>query len=92
MEVRPIGVLSLIDDGDEDDKVISVQITDPVFSQYNEIEELPIHTLLEFRHFFETYKGLENKTVEVRRTLSSTNAKKMILKAISIYNESSVLD
>jgi inorganic pyrophosphatase len=59
MIARPIGILPMFDSGQEDFKVISVHANDPIYSGYNDISQLPPHTLREIRHFFEIYKELE---------------------------------
>lgn len=62
---KVIGVMRMIDGGEADDKIIAVPLEDMSFSHYNDIGELPAHTLREMRSFFEDYKKLENKSVEV---------------------------
>jgi inorganic pyrophosphatase len=59
MLARPIGILPMYDSGQEDFKVISVHVNDPIYSGYHDISQLPPHTLREMRHFFEIYKELE---------------------------------
>jgi len=64
MKARPVGMLRMIDSGQEDIKVIAVHANDPIFCTYTDISQLPPHTLREIRHFFEIYKELE-KTGQV---------------------------
>lgn len=59
MKARPIGMLPMNDTGQEDIKIIAVHSDDPIYSSYNDISQLPPHTLREIRHFFEIYKELE---------------------------------
>jgi inorganic pyrophosphatase len=59
MKARPIGMLPMHDSGQEDFKIIAVHADDPMFATYNDISQLPPHTLREIRHFFEIYKELE---------------------------------
>jgi inorganic pyrophosphatase len=65
MSVRPIGVLQMIDQGKEDEKVLAVGITNPVLKDVHDHEELYPHLLLEIEHFFTVYKELEAKTTRV---------------------------
>ena len=64
MKARPIGMLRMIDQGLEDIKIIAAHADDPMFSNYNDISQLPPHVLLEIRHFFEIYKELEKAARE----------------------------
>lgn len=59
MRARPVGMLRMVDFGQEDIKIIAIHVNDPIFSGYADISQLPPHTLREIRHFFETYKELE---------------------------------
>src|SRR6266705_6389723 len=59
MKARPIGMLRMIDQDLEDIKIIAVHANDPIFATYNDISQMPPHTLREIRHFFEVYKELE---------------------------------
>lgn len=65
VESRAIGFMGMIDAGETDNKIIAVPITDPRFSDIFSLDDLPQHELKEIRNFFETYKVLQNKTVEI---------------------------
>ena len=67
----PIGVISMLDQGKNDDKIISVPFKDPLYNTYHDIFELPQHVMDEMAHFFTVYKGLEKKDTifdEIRGT------------------------
>ena len=49
MRAKPIGVMQMIDQGEQDDKIIAVHADDPEFKGYNDISELPKHRLMEIR-------------------------------------------
>ncbi len=66
IEVRPVGVLDLVDQTTTDHKIIAVPVKDPRFEQVTTIQNLPPHVIREFEHFFTIYKELENKVVETR--------------------------
>jgi inorganic pyrophosphatase len=66
IEVRPIGILDLIDQTTTDQKIIAAPLKDPLYEQVRMIEDLPPHALREFEHFFTIYKEMENKAVETR--------------------------
>jgi inorganic pyrophosphatase len=62
---RVIGLMSMIDAGKQDHKIIAVAVSDPEFNAYREVSELPRHRLLMLRRFFQDYKQLEGKEVAV---------------------------
>ena len=49
LRAKPIGVMQMIDQGEQDDKIIAVHADDPEFKGYNDINELPKHRLMEIR-------------------------------------------
>ena len=51
----------MVDQGEQDDKIIAVHADDPEYRGFNDISELPPHRLAEIRRFFEDYKKNENK-------------------------------
>src|SRR5436190_14353547 len=65
MAVRPIGVLKMIDQGKEDEKVLAVGLNNPIFTNVKEYADLYPHLLLEIEHFFSMYKELESKTTRI---------------------------
>ena len=65
-EARAIGFMEMIDSGEVDNKIIAVPTKDPRFSDIKSIDDLPSHSLKEIQNFFETYKLLQNKTVEIK--------------------------
>lgn len=66
IEAAPIGVLEMTDDKGPDEKLLCVALKDPRYGYRRSISELNDHTLKEIKHFFEVYKDLEDKFVEVR--------------------------
>ena len=65
MHARAIGLMTMIDAGVEDHKIIAVATGDPEFSHYHDATQMPPHRLLMVRRFFQDYKQLEGKAVEV---------------------------
>jgi inorganic pyrophosphatase len=65
MEVRPIGVLRMMDQGRSDEKILAVAQSDPLYTEVKEYSEVFTHTLREIEHFFAIYKSLEGKKTEI---------------------------
>jgi len=65
MEVRPIGVLRMIDQGQRDSKILAVTHNDPLYHNIREVEEVYPHVLHSIEHFFKIYKELEGKKTEM---------------------------
>ena len=87
LKAKPIGLMKMIDTGELDDKIIAVHLNDPEWSHYESVDDLPAHRLAEIKRFFEDYKVLENKTVEVESFLGKDEAYSSILHAAKMYNE-----
>ncbi len=62
---RPVGGLAMRDEHGDDFKVLSVALWDPLYAHVESLDDVSPHRLVEIEHFFETYKLLENKAVEV---------------------------
>ena len=65
MTVRPIGMLEMIDQGKEDEKILAVGTNNPIFTNIDDYEQLYPHLLLEIEHFFTVYKELEAKSTKI---------------------------
>ena len=85
VEANVIGNMQMIDSGQEDDKIIAVAAKDPSVNHITRMEELPQHFLLELKNFFEQYKVLENKKVEIDEFQNKEAAYKVIEEAIALY-------
>jgi inorganic pyrophosphatase len=87
VEAKVIGNMQMIDQGQVDDKIIAVAAKDPSVNHYQRMEDLPQHFLLELKNFFEQYKVLENKKVEIDNFQDRDTACKIIQEAIVLYKE-----
>jgi inorganic pyrophosphatase len=87
VEANVIGNMQMIDQGQMDDKLIAVAAKDPSVNHISRMEELPQHFLLELRNFFEQYKVLENKKVEIDNFQDQFIACRIITEAINRYKE-----
>ena len=86
MHARTIGLMTMIDAGKKDHKIIAVATEDPEFNSYNEAAEMPPHRLTMLRRFFQDYKQLEGKAVEVDAIEPAANAFPIIEDALSRYS------
>lgn len=87
VECYPIGVITMIDSEQNDEKIIAVAKKDPFLNVYKDISEVPNHISSEIMHFFEVYKQLENKQTVVEEVLGRKEAEKIIRKSIDNYNK-----
>ncbi len=83
----PIGVMSMVDSGRQDEKIIAIPFGDPTYNHYQNIDELPKHIFNEMRHFFTVYKNLENKDTAVDEVADRDSAVRIIASAIDNYVE-----
>ena len=83
----PIGVISMIDNGRNDEKIVAIPFNDPNYNNYKDIAELPKHIFDEMKHFFQVYKNLENKETAVNEVSGREAAKEIINAAINNYIE-----
>jgi inorganic pyrophosphatase len=85
INVRPIGVLMMEDDGGHDEKIIAVP-TPKLTKRYekvHEITDMPQITLDQIKHFFEHYKDLEpGKWVKVKGWGNADMARQLISEAM----------
>lgn len=88
IEVRPIGVLDMIDGGEGDAKVLAVPKADPRWKNTKDISDLEPHFLDEIKHFFTVYKDLQKKKVEVGEWRNAESALKDVEKSIALYKAS----
>ena len=87
-EVRPIGVLEMLDQGVLDEKILAVGIGNPRFAEVNDYNQIYPHVLREITHFFSIYKDLEGKRVEVHGWHDAAYAKERIAVASENFKKS----
>ena len=83
---RVIGLMTMIDAGKKDHKVLAVAIDDPEFNSFREASELPGHRLMMLRRFFQDYKMLEGKSVEVDEIQPAATALPIIEESLQRYS------
>jgi inorganic pyrophosphatase len=84
---RAIGLMTMIDSGKRDHKILAVAIDDPEFNSFREASELPPHRLMMLRRFFQDYKQLEGKSVEVEDFQSAATAIPVIEESLERYSQ-----
>ena len=84
---RPIGVMRMTDEGEPDDKILTVPRRDPHFEQINNAADLPGNQLLEIEEFFRVYKNLEEKEVVIGGVEGLDVAIDITRKAIQDYRK-----
>jgi inorganic pyrophosphatase len=87
LRAKPIGMMTMLDQGEKDEKIICVHLDDPEYRGYTDITELPPHRLNELRNFFEDYKKLEAKEVLVQDFLGPEQARETIQHCWSLYKK-----
>lgn len=83
----PIGVITMIDNGKNDEKIIAIPFEDPTYNSYKNIDALPSHLFNEMQHFFSVYKQLEGKDTAVNEVMGQDKALEIIAQCIENYNE-----
>jgi len=89
VNVRPVAVMDMVDDGDSDYKIIAVPVNDKRWEHVCDLQDLNKHALKEYQHFFETYKELKGKPapVEIRGIYGREEAIAAVKKSVKLYKE-----
>jgi len=85
IEARAVGVVRMRDEKGGDDKIVAVSVHDPAFAEFTDKDQLPAHVMRELRRFFEDYKALEHKQVQVDDLLGPEEAVRTIREALELY-------
>lgn len=86
VSARAIGLMTMLDSGKRDHKVLAVAVDDPEYNGFKEARELPPHRLTMLRRFFQDYKSLEGKVVEVDDFQRAATALPIIEQALERYS------
>ena len=85
VEAKIIGVMNMVDSGLSDRKILAVANKDIAVNYIDSIEQLPPHTTVEIKKFFEDYKVLENKSVVIDRFMDRSDALEVIKQCSENY-------
>jgi inorganic pyrophosphatase len=86
VNARAIGLMTMVDSGKKDHKILAVAVDDPEYNGFREANELPAHRLQTLRRFFQDYKTLEGKAVEVDELQAASAADPIIEAALVRYS------
>src|SRR4051812_24089006 len=89
LQARAIGGFRMRDEHGVDTKIIAVHVNDPAVSDYQDIADLPKHQMNEMIRFFEDYKVLEGKNVEVGGRIDRTEAQSILRASVERYRAQS---
>ncbi len=87
IEARPIGLLRMKDSNQMDNKILCVAKDDPRYAGLKDIADLEKHHLKEIAHFFQVYKQLEGKKVEIVGWKNVESARKVVIGAVKHYQK-----
>ncbi len=87
VECYPIGVIKMLDNGANDEKIICVPVQDPTYNNIDDISELPKHIFDEMKHFFTVYKALEHKDTVIDDVQNKAVAVDIVQNCIDLYIE-----
>ncbi len=91
IEARVIGVMHMVDNGEQDDKIIAVANKDMSVNYIHDLAELPPHTMKEIVRFFQDYKALEHKNVTIEQLLGRAEAETVIKESLQLYQSTFVV-
>ena len=84
-DARAVGLMSMIDQGDPDHKIIAVMVQDPIYSEFQKASDFPKHIFKMLKRFFEDYKMLEGKDVAVDEVMPAEAAYAIIEDSLQRY-------
>ncbi|MDO8059114.1 inorganic diphosphatase ['Crotalaria aegyptiaca' phytoplasma] len=87
VECRPIGVIRMLDNGQQDDKIIAVPVKDLMFQKYVNLSDIPKFLLSEIEHFLLHYKDLEQKVIKIQQIEDFQEAVSIVEKALLKYRK-----
>src|SRR5690606_3299968 len=85
IEAHVIGVMHMIDNGEQDDKIIAVAKNDMSVNYINDLSELPTHTMKAIVRCFQDYKPLEGKNVTIGQLIDRSYGLKVIEESLELY-------
>lgn len=87
VDARIVGALKVVDNGEQDDKLLAVVNKDYVFDKVTDLASFPHDQLETIIHFFKNYKNEEHKVVTVEKTLDKKEAQQLVVEALELYKK-----
>ena len=84
-QARAVGLMTMIDQGHPDHKIIAVLCQDPIYNEFKNADAFPSHIFKLLRRFFNDYKALEGKEVEVDAIKPAADAFRIINESLDRY-------
>ena len=81
IEVRPVGILNMVDNRESDQKILAVPNRNPRYDQIHTMDQIFPHVRREIEHFFTIYKELENRKTEMQGWGQPKDAREAILES-----------
>jgi inorganic pyrophosphatase len=85
IEVRPVGLLNMVDDDERDQKILAVPTRNPRFEQVHTMDQISNHVRREIEHFFAIYKELEGRVTQMHGWDGPMEARKTIMECRQRY-------
>ena len=85
LRARPLAFLEMSDEKGRDQKVLAVPVDDPRYDSNRHMSTISPHRLREIEHFFDIYKELEGKKVQVENWHGLEETHAMINEARDVY-------
>jgi len=85
IEVRPVGILNMVDDEEADQKIVAVPNRNPRYDEVHTMDQIFPHVRREIEHFFTIYKELEAKKTQMRGWGRPMEAREVIVRSRKSY-------
>ncbi|BBM89125.1 inorganic pyrophosphatase [Spirochaetota bacterium] len=85
IQARAIGYIEMIDDGEEDHKLIAIPVSDPELAHIDDISKVSPHLIEKIKNFFATYKIMQKKDVVINNHYSREKALALLTTAADSY-------